>query len=293
LSVKFYKVKLAFKLIKIFGKLKKTINMKSIKELMNLEGRVALITGATGGIGQEAAITIAELGGDLLLVDRPGSNYDFIKEKISQKYKVRVECISCDLEDELSRERLINQVNNNNEKLNIIINNAAFVGERGLSGWTVNFEEQSIETWRRALEVNLTAIFHLSQGLSSKLKKSEFASIINISSIYGVNGPDYSLYEGTEMGNPAAYSTSKGGLIQLTRWLSTTISPDIRVNTISPGGVFRDQPQEFVERYKKRTPLGRMAVEEDFKGIIAYLASDMSKYVTGQNINIDGGWTVW
>ena len=94
------------------------------------------------------------------------------------------------------------------------------------------------------------------------------------------------------MANPAAYAVSKGGLIQFTRWLSTTISKNIRVNSISPGGVLRNQPQNFINRYESKTPLGRMANEEDFKGIIAYLASDMSLYVTGQNIVIDGGWSI-
>jgi NAD(P)-dependent dehydrogenase (short-subunit alcohol dehydrogenase family) len=91
------------------------------------------------------------------------------------------------------------------------------------------------------------------------------------------------------MSNPAAYATSKAGLIQFTRWLSTTVSPEIRVNSISPGGVFRSQPDIFIERYIERTPLGRMAREDDFRGAIAYLASDMSGYVTGQNLVIDGG----
>jgi NAD(P)-dependent dehydrogenase (short-subunit alcohol dehydrogenase family) len=165
------------------------------------------------------------------------------------------------------------------------------VGESNLHGWVTNFEDQSVETWRRAFEVNLTSVFHITQGLSYKLKRSKSASIINVSSIYGINGPDYSLYEETEMGNPAAYASSKGGLIQLTRWLATTVAPDIRVNSISPGGVRRNQPSKFIERYEYRTPLGRMATEEDFKGIIAYLSSDLSAYVTGQNIVVDGGWT--
>ena len=95
------------------------------------------------------------------------------------------------------------------------------------------------------------------------------------------------------MANPAAYGASKGGLIQLTRWLSTTLAPSIRVNAISPGGVFRNQPDLFVKRYETRTPLARMATENDFRGIIAYLASDMSSYVTGQVISVDGGWGVW
>ena len=91
----------------------------------------------------------------------------------------------------------------------------------------------------------------------------------------------------------AAYAASKGGLIQLTRWLATSLAPDIRVNCVSPGGIFRNQPENFIERYKTMTPLGRMAQEEDFRGVFAYLASDLSKYVTGQNLVVDGGWTVW
>lgn len=177
--------------------------------------------------------------------------------------------------------------------LDILINNAAFVATSGLDGWTCDFTGQSIDTWRRALEVNITAAFELSQGLVSLLRASGKGSIINVASIYGVNGPDYSLYAGTDMGNPAAYSVSKGGLIQLTRWLATTLAPSVRVNTISPGGVYRNQPQKFVDRYIARTPLRRMAVEEDFKGVTAYLASDLSIYTTGQNLLVDGGWSIW
>ena len=95
------------------------------------------------------------------------------------------------------------------------------------------------------------------------------------------------------MGNPAAYAASKGGMVQMTRWLATVLAPDIRVNCISPGGVARGQPESFVTRYVQRTPLKRMATEEDFKGAIAYLASDLSAYVTGENLLVDGGWTVW
>ncbi len=264
--------------------------MRTIAELMNLRGRTALITGATGGIGQEIAFTIAELGGNLILVDRPKSNYDQIKKNILDNWSVDVTCIDCDLEFESSRSDLIKFIFQNNVNLDILINNAAFVGESNLEGWVEDFDKQTIETWNRAMEVNLTAPFHLSQAFTPLLKKSGGGSIVNIASIYGINAPDYSLYEGTNMGNPAGYSASKGGLIQLTRWLSTTIAPDIRVNSISPGGVWRNQPGRFVERYEKRTSLERMASEEDFKGAIAYLASDLSAYVTGQDLVVDGGW---
>ena len=131
------------------------------------------------------------------------------------------------------------------------------------------------------------------QGLTPLLRKSKGANIINIGSTYGTWAPDHSLYEGTSMGNPAAYASSKAGLIQLTKWLSTTLASSIRVNAISPGGVLRSQPQIFVKKYKARTPLKRMAKEDDFRGAIAYLASDLSSYVTGQNLAVDGGWGVW
>jgi NAD(P)-dependent dehydrogenase (short-subunit alcohol dehydrogenase family) len=265
----------------------------TIKELSNLKGRRALITGATGGLGRVMADTLAELGADLVLVDRPGSGFDSLSASLTERWRIKVECQVCDLEQQAQRTDLMNSLKISGQRLNILINNAAFVGTSDLQGWAVPFEQQTIETWRRALEVNLTAIFDLCQGLTPLLKAAEGASIINIASIYGNYGPDWSLYEGTNMCNPAAYGASKGGLIQLTRWFATTIAPRIRVNTISPGGVFRNQHEVFVQRYKAKTPLGRMATEDDFRGAIAYLASDLSKYVTGHNLAVDGGWGVW
>jgi NAD(P)-dependent dehydrogenase (short-subunit alcohol dehydrogenase family) len=199
----------------------------------------------------------------------------------------------CDLEQEDQRARLIDRVKRELGSLDILINNAGFVGTSDLEGWVTDFERQRVDTWRRALEVNLTAAFDLSKGFASMLKESAGGSIVNIASIYGWVGPDYSLYEDTAMGNPAAYAASKGGLIQLTRWLSTTLAPTTRVNAISPGGIFRNQPDAFVKRYERRTPLGRMGDVDDFRGAIAYLASDLSRYVTGHNLAVDGGWGVW
>ena len=155
------------------------------------------------------------------------------------------------------------------------------------------FESQSLSSWRNALEINLTAPFHLSQGLLPLLLKSTDPSIVNISSIYGELGPDWTLYSQTSMGNPAGYSVSKGGLLQLTRWLSTTLAPNVRVNSISPGGIYRNQPQEFHSRYVKKCPMGRMANESDIVGALLFLASDLSSYITGENLFVDGGWSKW
>jgi NAD(P)-dependent dehydrogenase (short-subunit alcohol dehydrogenase family) len=267
--------------------------MTTVKDLINLKGRRALITGATGSLGKVIADTLAELGADLVLVDREGSDFDSLRKNLTKYWGVNVEHRICDLEQQAERSELMAWLKSGSQGLNILINNAAFVGTSELQGWGVPFEEQTVETWRRALEVNLTAVFDLCQGLTPLLKSAEGASIINIASIYGMYGPDWSLYEGTSMSNPAAYGASKGGLIQFTRWLATTIAPDIRVNAISPGGIFRNQPEAFLQRYKVKTPLARLATEDDFRGVVAYLASDMAKYVTGQNLAVDGGWGVW
>lgn len=267
--------------------------MTSVSELMSLKGRKALITGATGGIGRVIAVTLAELGAELILVDRPGSNYEPLIGEIERDWRAKIRTFDCDLEVQADRDALVDALRQPGGELDVLVNNAAFVGTSDLQGWAVDFEQQTVETWRRALEVNLTAAFDLAKRLAPLLMRGRGGNIINIASIYGSFAPDYRLYEGTKMGNPAAYAASKGGLIQLTRWLATTLAPQVRVNAISPGGVYRNQPQVFVDRYEARTPLARMATENDFRGAIAYLASDLSSYVTGQVLAVDGGWGVW
>lgn len=226
--------------------------MSTINELSNLKDRRALITGASGGLGQVIAETLGELGADLLLIDRDNKQLKELSDRLEKKWQININYEVCDLERQDQRLELIKLIKDNNLSINILVNNAAFVGTSDLTGWAVPFEEQTLETWRRALEVNLTAIFELCQKLYPVLKIENGSSIINISSIYGLYAPDWSLYEGTTMSNPAAYNASKGGLLQLTRWLATNMAPHVRVNAISPGGIFRNQPEIFVKRYEKK-----------------------------------------
>jgi NAD(P)-dependent dehydrogenase (short-subunit alcohol dehydrogenase family) len=260
---------------------------------MNLRGRRALITGATGHLGKVIVSTLAEMGSDFVLVDRPGADLSSLATNLKSKWAVESWSIECDLESEADRLRLVSAVKSDGRPLNCLINNAAFVGTSDLKGWAVPFEKQTLDTWRRAVEVNLTAAFHLCRSFVPELRVSEGGNIVNITSIYGEYGPDWRLYRETTMANPAAYGASKGGLAQLTRWLATTLAPEVRVNAIAPGGIFRSQPDAFVRQYEERTPLARMATEDDLRGAIAYLASDMASYCTGQILKVDGGWSAW
>jgi NAD(P)-dependent dehydrogenase (short-subunit alcohol dehydrogenase family) len=266
--------------------------MRSVKELADLSGHRALITGGAGHIALAAANALTELNAQVAILDL---NPDSCRERARILNEHKANCalaVPCDLADERSTRSAVQQVVRELGGLEIIIHCAdASTTQKG--GWAVPFEKQSVDAWDLALRVYLTAPFILVQEALESFKKAGKGSVILFSSIYGLVGPDMELYAGTEMGNPAGYGAAKGGVIQLTRYLSTLLAPDIRVNAISPGGIWRNQPDAFHARYLRRTPLHRMGTEEDMQGAIAYLASDLSAYVTGHNLVVDGGWTAW
>ena len=267
--------------------------MRTVKELMSLDNRTALVTGGGGHIGFAIAQALAEAGAKIALVDRNIDQLNANAKSLREQFSADVEVLGVELADEDSVRQLPAWVETRFGGLDILVNCAAFVGTSALEGWAVPFEQQETKAWRAAFEVHVTSVYELVQAALPLLRRSGKGSIVNISSLYGVAGPDWSLYAGTSMGNPAAYGASKGALNQLTVWLATTLAPDVRVNCISPGGVWRNQPADFVARYEERVPMKRMAIEEDFKGATLFLASDLSAYVTGQNLMVDGGWCAW
>lgn len=253
-------------------------------KLFNLKNKKIILTGCFGLLGVEFSDYLLKNGAIVIGIDLK------FKKKFSKHN--RFFFYKTDLSKPESIKKTCDKINKKYQKIDSLINNAA-VNETIDKNFKNNFLNFNLLEFDKFSDVNIKAILYLSKYLHKILKKGNGGSIINIGSIYGVTAPDYSLYESEEIGNPAAYSSSKGGLIQFTKWLSTTLAHEIRVNCISPGGILRDQSSTFISKYEQKTPLKRMAHEEDFKGIIAYLASDLSEYVTGQNIMIDGGWTVW
>ena len=252
--------------------------------------KMIIITGATGHLGRCYAAEAADKAA-LILIDR--DQYK-LTELVSQLPNPSWHSVyAIDLANEDQRKTIIQKILEQNKVIDILVNTAAYTGDTIKNGWVVPFEEQSIDAWRAALEVNLTACFDLCQKLYPRMKLADDGNILNIGSIYGELGPDMRIYSGTDMGNPAAYAASKGAISQLTRWLAAVLAPEVRVNCISPGGILRNQPKRFIEAYEQKVPLKRMATEEDVVGAMLFLTLGSAHYITGHNLVIDGGFSIW
>ena len=199
--------------------------------------RYIIITGAAGHLGRAFTLSVSKFS-NCIIIDKDSDKLSELFLKLDKKGQVH-EQICVDFEIKKDRKVMLDYLVDKYKSIDVLVNNAAYTGDAFSKGWSGPFESQSLEIWEKALDVNLTSVFEITQSLAPALKKAKDGNILNVASIYGALGPNMSLYERTNMGNPAAYSASKGGLIQLTRWLATTLAPEVRVNSISPGGIFR------------------------------------------------------
>ena len=251
-----------------------------------LTGRTAVVTGGAGPLGRALTQALADAGATVVVVDRAGAQAQ-ARRLGDGHVGITADLMRPDdlaaVEDAVTRQGACD----------VLVHNAAFTGTSAVPGYAVPFAEQTDEAFASAAWLNLTVPFSLTRRLAPLLRAGGHGSVIMVSSIYGLVGPNMALYDGTTMGNPAAYGATKGGLVQLTRYLATVLAPDVRVNGFAPGGIERGQDEAFTSRYSRLTPLGRMATEQDFAGIVTWLAGDGSAYVTGQTVAVDGGWTAW
>jgi NAD(P)-dependent dehydrogenase (short-subunit alcohol dehydrogenase family) len=251
------------------------------------------VTGGGGHIGSAIAGAFLEAGARVVLCDLSTEGCGKRAEELERLGLGRPISVEADLSSEQETRQAVRETLDRAGRLDVLVHCAAFVGTTRMTGWVEPFERQSVPAWDAAMRVNLTAAFVLAQESAPALRSGGHGSVILVSSIYGMVAPDPALYEGTSMGTPAGYAASKGGLNQLARYLAAQLAPEVRVNCLSAGGVLRGQPERFRERYEMRTPLRRMATEEDLKGAALFLASDLSAYVTGHALAVDGGWTAW
>jgi NAD(P)-dependent dehydrogenase (short-subunit alcohol dehydrogenase family) len=257
--------------------------VKTVQELFDLTGRVALVTGGSGLFGRQIAEALAEAGARTIMASR---NLEKLREQAEyfRQNGLEVEVMQYDQSDEASIKQLLKQVLDAAGKIDVLVNNSVL---RTMKDWA-----DPASAFAKSMEVNATGMFVMTRVFGDQMAAQGRGSIINVGSIQGVVGPDFTLYEGLNWGAPPDYFFHKGGLLQLTRYAASVLGPrGVRVNAISPGGFFNNQDESFVQRYNARTFLGRMANETDIKGGIVFLASDASQYVTGANLAVDGGYT--
>lgn len=267
-----------------------------IKELFSLEGRVTVVTGALGLLGREHCRCLARAGAHVIAADLAE---DACKELASTLPTPSLGHF-LDVTDADSVRWLLDAVMKEFGHVDVLINNAGvndMVEDPLLALQQSMFENYPLHMWKKFMDVNVSGVFLCSQVFGSRMALQGKGSIINIASTYGIVAPDQSLYRAPS-GEQAffkspAYPTSKGAVIAFTRYLAAYWGPaGVRVNALSPGGVRNGQDIFFIEKYASKTPLGRMAAPNDYRGALIFLASEASSYITGGNLVADGGWTI-
>ncbi len=273
--------------------------MSKIPELFDLSERVAVVTGGAGLLGEEFCRTLAEAGAAVVIADIDASAAKSLADEIAQDGYAALG-VETDITQPESVQAMVEAALKKFGRLDILVNNAAldpkFDPQR--RGQHVNaFEDYPLEAWNQALSVNLTGMFLCCQAAVHPMLKQESGVIINLCSIYGVTGPDQRIYQREGQPpqyKPVTYSVTKAGVLGLTRYLATYYTgKNIRVNALTPGGVFNQHDDEFVKAYSARAVLGRMARKDEMTGALLFLASEASSYMTGANLVVDGGWTAW
>ncbi len=265
-------------------------------ERFSVAGRVVVLTGCTGVLGTAYCRAFAERGACLVMADLPEQEPAVKAANLSEATGAEVLGISCDVGNESEVVALFKTALARFGRVDVVMNNAAATGEHLMKVGKVfaPFEEYPLAVWEQVLRTNLTGVFLIAREGGKAMLEGGGGSLINVSSIYGVVGPDHRLYEDMPFGSFPAYSAGKAGVHGLTLWLSSYWGrKNIRVNTLVPGGVFNGHQKEFVQRYANRTPMGRMANSDDLVGMVIFLASDASRYCTGQRFIVDGGLTAW
>ncbi|TSC87197.1 MAG: short-chain dehydrogenase [Parcubacteria group bacterium Gr01-1014_8] len=245
---------------------------------------VAFITGALGQIGREIVMRFLEDGAFVYIADKGKKISDDLAKKLKRAKFDNYRYVTIDVTSEESIRAVYRKLT---RPVDVLVNCA------GIGVYT-SFESRTSDELDTVYAVNLKGTILCSKIFSAGMMKRKGGRIINIGSIYGITTPDFSMYGDSGRNSSEIYGATKAGIIQTTKYLAAYLAPhNILVNCVSPGGVFNRQKSFFVRRYKKRTPLQRMAAPDDLTGVIAFLASDEAAYITGQNIAVDGGFTIW
>tara|TARA_R110001632_G_scaffold132368_1_gene246807 strand:- start:248 stop:994 length:747 start_codon:yes stop_codon:yes gene_type:complete len=241
-----------------------------------LKNKVIIVTGGSGLIGKP------------ILQHLRNSRAIVINADINVVPDIDNGDYNCDVTSEESILELVQQVYRKHDRIDGLVNNAY----PRTKDWGTKFEDVHIEAWRKNVDMQMNSVFFMCQQVLKIMKQQGSGSIVNIASIYGVVGNDFTIYEGYGGTSPAAYSAIKGGIINFTRYLASYYGKDnIRVNCVSPGGIKDAQHPSFIERYENKSPLKRLGKPEEIAPAITFLLSDEASFITGHNLMVDGGWT--
>jgi NAD(P)-dependent dehydrogenase (short-subunit alcohol dehydrogenase family) len=255
----------------------------NVKELLNLRNKIILVTGGAGLYGNCIVEGLAEAEGTVIIASRNIENIKATTQRFRER-GLEVHAMQVDQGTHGSIMSLKTEIRKQFGRLDVFVNNA-------VSRPIKNLENYSIENFAESMRINATGAMDILREMADLIEESGGGSIINIASMMGMFGPDLSNYEGTNMGIPPPdYFFHRAGIINLTRYLARIYAgKNIRVNCVSPGGLFNNQPERFLENYNKKVPLERMANNDDIKGLMVLLASDAGAYINGENILMDGG----
>lgn len=273
-----------------------------IQDKFDLAGRSAVVTGGGGLLGREFSAALAQAGASVAVLDLDEDACRRVSDGVNQDGG-RALAVGCDVRDGASIDKAVSLILKEFDRLDILVNSAALdpkfdsaAVRKGIAPGA--FEDYPLDQWNAALQVNLTGTFLMTQAcVRPMLKKGGRGSIVNICSTYGLKGPDQRIYlkDGQRVAfKPVHYTVTKAGILGFTKYLAAYYAgTEIRVNALTPGGVFNDHEEHFVRNYSSKTILGRMARADEMSGALLFLASDASSYMTGANLVVDGGWTAW
>lgn len=262
---------------------------------MDFKNKIVIITGGAGLVGPTYMESFAKNNATVILVDNNEQKLqDVISDPKHEPYKFKIFSYVADISKEEQWESLKDWAVNTFGRIDILVNNAAITNQSKSKNYEKNFFEYPSDDWQAVMDVNLLGTFLGCQIIGKVMVEQKFGNIVNIASFYGIQSPNHKMYPGTGIFQPPAYMVSKAGVIALTKYLATYLGETgVRVNCISPGGIFNDHTGLFLERFSKLNPMGRMAQKEEMVGALLYLTSDASSYCNGHNLVVDGGWSVW
>jgi len=267
------------------------------KKIFDLSNQVIVLTGSAGRLGTNFAHILADAGANLVLIDIDDEKNKKLEKTLLKKFKTKILCSNTDITKKKELQNLAKNVLKKFGKSNGLVNNAFYSPRLNVEKSAMKFEEYETEIWNDVVSVNLTGVFLCSQIFGKIMAKQKTGGIIvNISSIYGINGADQRIYENSKLNSPPSYAATKGAIINFTKYLAAYWNrKNIRVNTMTLGGVedksYMDK--KFMKNYSNKTMIGRMAKNDEYNGALVFLLSNASSYMTGANLVLDGGWSAW